>query len=75
MMPCLNEAETWRAASQGRAFLTRSGIAAKCVVADNGSTDGSQQIAAGRARASCRSRAKGYGSALQGGIAAARGST
>jgi glycosyltransferase involved in cell wall biosynthesis len=53
--------------------LRDAGIAGEVIVADNGSTDGSQQLAEARARAWCRCRPKGYGSALMGGIAAARG--
>ena len=46
-MPCLNEAETLaRCIDKARAFLIRSGIVGEVVIADNGSTDGSQEIAA-----------------------------
>ena len=47
LMPCLNEAETLaRCITKARAFLIRSGIVGEVLIADNGSTDGSQQIAA-----------------------------
>ena len=63
VMPCLNEAETLAICIARRcAFLREHGIAGEVLIADNGSTDGSQQIAArGRARGSSRCRAKGYG--------------
>src|SRR5262249_18415582 len=71
---CLNEAETLAVCiGKARSFLESSGVRGEVVIADNGSTDGSQQIAT-----SCGARVvavpeKGYGSALRGGIAAARG--
>ena len=47
LMPCLNEAETLAVCiRKARAFLERAGIAGEVLIADNGSTDGSQQIAA-----------------------------
>ncbi len=46
LMPCLNEAETLeRCIRKARSFLIRSGIHGEVVIADNGSTDGSQGIA------------------------------
>ena len=46
VMPCLNEAETLGACiSKARAYLDRSGVQGEVVIADNGSTDGSQEIA------------------------------
>jgi glycosyltransferase involved in cell wall biosynthesis len=74
LMPCLNERETLAACiAKARGFLERSGIAGEVLVADNGSSDGSVEIArqAG-ARVVCEQR-KGYGSALRAGIADARG--
>ena len=51
-----------------------SGVAGEVLIADNGSTDGSPATRrATPAPGSCRSSDKGYGSALMGGIAAARG--
>ncbi len=74
LMPCLNEAETLGACvDEAVRSLREQGIAGEVVVADNGSTDGSQEIAT---RAGARVVAvieKGYGHALRGGIAAARG--
>ena len=74
VMPCLNEAETLAICIQkARAALQRSNIAGEVIVADNGSSDGSQQIAEQMSARLIRVEAKGYGSALRGGIAAARG--
>lgn len=74
LMPCLNEAETLAVCiAKAKSFLDRSGIAGEIVVADNGSTDGSQAIAvAGGARV-VPIALRGYGAALGGGIAAAKG--
>ncbi len=74
LMPCLNEAETL-ATCIGKAvsFLQRSGVHGEVVVADNGSTDGSQAIAAAAGARVEAIAGKGYGSALLGGIQAARG--
>ncbi|WP_341990300.1 glycosyltransferase family 2 protein [Azorhizobium sp. AG788] len=74
LMPCLNEAETLGVCvDKAMAYLARSGIAGEVLIADNGSTDGSQAIAtAGGARVVAVPE-RGYGSALKGGIAAARG--
>jgi glycosyltransferase involved in cell wall biosynthesis len=74
LMPCLNEAETLaRCITKARAFLIRSGIIGEVLIADNGSTDGSQQIAETLGARVVRVTEKGYGSALRGGIHAARG--
>jgi glycosyltransferase involved in cell wall biosynthesis len=74
LMPCLNEAETLaRCITKARAFLIRGGIIGEVVIADNGSTDGSQQIAETLGARVVRVTEKGYGSALRGGIHAARG--
>jgi glycosyltransferase involved in cell wall biosynthesis len=74
LMPCLNEAQTLASCvSKARGFLSRSGCRGEIVVADNGSTDGSQSIAeAGGARVVAVAQ-RGYGSALSDGIRAARG--
>ena len=74
LMPCLNEAETLaRCITKARDFLIRSGIVGEVLIADNGSTDGSQQIAEVQGARVVPIREKGYGSALLGGIRAARG--
>ena len=74
VMPCLNEAETLAVCiRKARSLFERHGIAGEVVIADNGSTDGSQEIAV-RSGARVEPVAeKGYGNALRGGIAAARG--
>jgi hypothetical protein len=72
-MPCLNEAETVATCvTKALGFLEAAGVAGEVVVADNGSSDGSQAIAAAGARV-VEVAEKGYGSALMGGIRAARG--
>ena len=73
VMPCLNEAETLAAAvAEAQAALRDCGIAGEIIVADNGSTDGSREIAlAGGARVVAVSE-RGYGMALMGGMEAAR---
>jgi glycosyltransferase involved in cell wall biosynthesis len=74
VMPCLNEAETLeKCIIKARSFLDRSGIAGEVVIGDNGSTDGSIEIAR-----RCGARVvdvpiRGYGAALYGVIAASRG--
>lgn len=74
VMPCLNEAETLATCiRKARACLDRLGVAGEVVVADNGSSDGSQEIAAREGARVVPVAEKGYGSALRGGIAAARG--
>ncbi len=74
LMPCLNEAETLaRCVIKARNFLARSGIPGEVVVADNGSTDGSQAIALANGARVVAIPQRGYGSALLGGIRAARG--
>ena len=51
VMPCLNEAETVATCVRKAVkFIADSGISGEVVVADNGSTDGSQQLAGGRRR-------------------------
>jgi glycosyltransferase involved in cell wall biosynthesis len=74
VMPCLNEVETVGICIQkARRFLRDREIAGEVVVADNGSTDGSQVIAAQMGARVVSVAVKGYGNALMGGIAAARG--
>ncbi|HSY86179.1 MAG TPA: glycosyltransferase family 2 protein [Verrucomicrobiae bacterium] len=74
LMPCLDEAATLAICiGKARDYLARSGIAGEVVIADNGSTDGSQAIAAAAGARVIPVAARGYGAALQGGIRAARG--
>jgi glycosyltransferase involved in cell wall biosynthesis len=74
VMPCLNEAETLASAIRNaREFLAAKGIDGEIIVADNGSTDGSPEIARAAGARVLHVRERGYGSALMGGILAARG--
>jgi glycosyltransferase involved in cell wall biosynthesis len=74
VMPCLDEAETLETCiRKARSFLAAAGIEGEVVIADNGSTDGSQEIAARAGARVVNVPAKGYGSALMSGIEAARG--
>ena len=74
LMPCLNEAETLaRCIVKARGFLERAGIEGEVLIADNGSTDGSQAIAEAEGARVVPIAERGYGSALRGGIHAARG--
>jgi glycosyltransferase involved in cell wall biosynthesis len=74
LMPCLDEAETIaRCISKARAFLARNGVVGEVVVADNGSTDGSQAIAQANGARVVAIPVRGYGSALLGGLLVARG--
>jgi glycosyltransferase involved in cell wall biosynthesis len=74
VMPCLNEAETLeRCIRKAQQAIRRHGLNAEVIIADNGSTDGSQQIAETLGARVVAIKEKGYGSALRGGIEAARG--
>lgn len=74
LMPCLNEAETLaRCIEKARVGIQRSGVRGEILIADNGSTDGSQAIAEKAGARVVPVSEKGYGNALRGGIAAARG--
>lgn len=74
LMPCLNEAETLgTCVRKAMDYLARSGVAGEVLVADNGSTDGSQAIAQALGARVVPVARRGYGAALIAGIAAARG--
>lgn len=74
LMPCLNEAETIaQCIEKARLGIERSGVPGEILIADNGSSDGSQAIAEKLGARVVPVKEKGYGSALRGGIAAARG--
>ncbi|HWA19141.1 MAG TPA: glycosyltransferase family 2 protein [Devosia sp.] len=74
LMPCLNEAETLAVCiGKARSYLERSGVAGEVLIADNGSTDGSQQIARANGARVVNVPIKGYGAALAAGIEAAGG--
>lgn len=73
-MPCLNEAATvGRCVEQAFDAIRRFGINGEVVVADNGSTDGSREIAARAGARVVDAATRGYGAALAAGIAASRG--
>lgn len=74
LMPCLNEAETVATCiNKARSFLDRTGIEGEIVVADNGSSDGSPELARMAGAQVVHIAEKGYGNALIGGITAAHG--
>ena len=74
LMPCLNEARTVGICIQkARQFLTLHGISGEIIVADNGSTDGSVEIAGQLNARVVRVPIRGYGAALAAGIDAAAG--
>ena len=74
VMPCLNEAETLGICiEKAQRWLDDNGVIGEVIVADNGSTDGSQRIAEAMGARVVQVEMKGYGNALMGGIAAARG--
>jgi glycosyltransferase involved in cell wall biosynthesis len=74
LMPCLNEAETLAfCVRQAVTALRDNNIAGEVIVADNGSTDGSQQIATDEGARVVNVPTRGYGAALIAGIEAAHG--
>jgi len=74
VMPCLNEADTLETCiRKAQRALLEHNIKGEIVVADNGSTDGSQAIGTRAGARVIHVKHKGYGNALMGGIAAARG--
>ena len=74
VMPCLNESDTLgTCVDKAMRAMVDAGIAGEVVVADNGSTDGSREIAAARGARVVPVAERGYGAALMGGIAASRG--
>jgi len=74
VMPCLNEAETLEGCIvEAMACIERHGLRGEVVIADNGSTDGSQAIARRCGARVVEVAAKGYGNALMGGIEGAQG--
>lgn len=74
LMPCLNEAATIGVCiKKARNFLSRSGIAGEVLISDNGSTDGSVEIAKVHGARVVETIKKGYGAALSNGIVQANG--
>ena len=74
LMPCLNEAASIGfCIDEARAFLESRGIDGEILIADNGSTDGSREIAIAHGARIANISEPGYGSAIIGGISAAQG--
>jgi glycosyltransferase involved in cell wall biosynthesis len=74
VLPCLDEAETLAACLDDvRRCIARHDLAAEIVVADNGSRDGSAEIARAAGARVVHVAERGYGAAVRGGFAAARG--
>jgi glycosyltransferase involved in cell wall biosynthesis len=74
VLPCLNERETVGTCVQKAvAALQKAGIHGEVVVADNGSTDGSVELAETEGARVVHVEHRGYGNALRGGIQEARG--
>lgn len=74
VLPCLDEAATVAGCvREARTAFMSHGIFGEVVVADNGSSDGSQRLARAAGARIVPIKQRGYGAALQGGIAASRG--
>jgi glycosyltransferase involved in cell wall biosynthesis len=74
VMPCLNEAETLEICIQKcQKFIKENNLSAEIIIADNGSTDGSQEIAERNGARVVPVAIRGYGAALIGGIQSAKG--
>jgi glycosyltransferase involved in cell wall biosynthesis len=74
VIPCLNEAETIvECVSRAHSVLEESGLAGEVIVVDNGSTDGSGDLARGAGAAVVEEPRRGYGSAYLAGLDVARG--
>ena len=73
VIPCLNEEETLeKSIAMAKEFIDKTGITTEIIVADNGSTDQSVEIAKKMGVRIVQVPQKGYGSALRGGIEAAK---
>jgi glycosyltransferase involved in cell wall biosynthesis len=74
IMPCLNEAETLgKCIKKASAFIESENISGEVLISDNGSTDGSMEIAVMNGARLVHTEQKGYGAALQNGIDSAKG--
>lgn len=74
LMPCLNEQQTVaQCVRQARQFLSESGVHGEVLIADNGSTDNSAELAREAGARVVSVTERGYGNALIGGIKAAHG--
>jgi glycosyltransferase involved in cell wall biosynthesis len=73
VMPCLNEAATLASCiRKAQGFLKRQRVSGEVIVADNGSTDGSQALAGSLGARVVSASRRGYGAAFRAGCAAAR---
>jgi Glycosyltransferases involved in cell wall biogenesis len=73
-MPCLNENRTLAACiKKAQLFVKEYDVSGEVIIADNGSTDGSVELAKSMNARVVRVRARGYGAALAAGIEAAKG--
>ena len=74
LMPCLNEAETIATCiKKAQTWMVKNHVAGEVIIADNGSTDGSQRIARVMGARVVDVPERGYGAALRAGIEAAAG--
>ena len=74
VMPCLNEARTLAACiKKAQLFLNEYDVSGEVIIADNGSTDGSVELAKSMNAKVVRANPRGYGAALAAGIEAAKG--
>lgn len=74
LMPCLNEARTLKECIEAaQSFFRKADVRGEILIADNGSTDGSPQIARQAGARVVNVERKGYGAAILGGLQAARG--
>jgi glycosyltransferase involved in cell wall biosynthesis len=74
VMPCLNEAESLAPCiEKAKAAIEAAGVPGEVLIADNGSTDGSVELAESLGARVVHVTQRGYGSALKGGFAAAKG--
>src|ERR1051326_6557260 len=74
LMPCLNEAETIATCiKKAQTWMVKNHVAGEVIIADNGSTDGSQRIARVMGARVVDVPERGYGAALRAGIEAATG--
>lgn len=74
VMPCLNEEDTLAVCiKKAKSYLIKNKVEGEVIIADNGSSDASVEIAINAGAHVVNVTAKGYGAALQGGIEAAKG--